>query len=487
MCALLLAPRPAAASQARDDLAGISPAVATAVDAAEAIQSIGPRAPAEIWPGFRPDTLAVVFGFAQVGWLLSGWGGPAPEGFAPLSDVPGAAWRSYAPGAPEEANTIRLDGRPWIFYGGSGERAVDLGNGVHEAFHLLQRSLRAEGRYPPGENSFRVVSYPEFDVENEAGLALEGRLLAAALAALPDTAAASAAVREFVAVRERRQRRLAADDAVFEARTELNEGIAQYAYVRALQLAARDQALSWRREAAREIDRQRELLEDLIGGRRRSVRLRFYATGFAQALLLDALAGPGWKRRVAIEGPALQDLLADAAGSRAEEARLAARARASRGADVDEAARIAVRDLRAERSRRVAEVLDAPGTRIDIDVAALPGGDVDFCGIDPQNLLQAGDGRLLHARWFRACGPGFDAEFEVPVLHDRNEGRLTAVAAPGDLEVLLDGRPLGRPGGPPPDPGTVRVRAAGVSIDVQAGRVELRDGRLILTVLAGGD
>jgi hypothetical protein len=33
----------------------------------------------------------------------------------------------------------------------------------------------------------------------------------------------------------------------------------------------------------------------------------------------------------------------------------------------------------------------------------------------------------------------------------------------------------------------VRVRAAGVSIDVQAGRVELRDGRLILTVLAEGD
>lgn len=476
-----------AAAQTRAEIADLSAEAAAGVGAAEALGFVGPLAPTSIWPGFRPDTLSVVLSVPGVGWLLTAWSGELPEGFSAVGGLPGAAWRAFRTGEPEESNTIRLEGRPWIFYAAPGDRAATLGDAVHEAFHLLQGELREAGRFPAGENSFRVVSYPEFDAENESAFALEGRLLSAALDALPDTAAAAARARDFVAVRERRQRRLEPDDAVFERRAELNEGIAQYAYVRALTLVAgsADDApfldMGWRRDAAAELAHQRELLADLIGARRQSIRLRFYATGFAQALLLDALAGDAWKARVMADGLALQDLLAEASGYRARENDLVAGARADH-AGLDEEAVAAVRTLRAERERRVRDVLDAAGTRIEVDGSALPGGGPGFCGIDPQNLLQVGDARLLHARWFRACGPGFEAELSTPVLQDRNAGTLVLVAPGEDVEVTVDGAPVTAGGGA----GSVAIRAEGVSIRAERARVRVTDEGIVVVLEGAG-
>jgi hypothetical protein len=360
---------------------------------------------------------------------------------------------------------------------------------VHEAFHLLERALRPAGRFPPGENSFRVVSYPEFDAANEAGFALEGRLLDAALTALPDTAQAAALAREFVAVRETRQRRLDADDALFERRTELNEGVAQYAYIRALQIVAEAErggdsdARAWARDARAEIASQRALLADLIGARRQSVRLRFYAMGSAQALLLDALAGPGWKERVMAEGTALQDLVAEAAGYRDTERALVAAAGARHPALASEGA-AAVEALARARRERAEDALSGPGVRIDIDASALPGGDVGFCGIDPQNLLQVGESQLLHGRWFRACGPGFDADMHALVVHDRDAGSLALVVPREGLRVSVDGEPVERAAGDGPTEraGLVALDADGVTIRAERARLRFEEDRIELVL-----
>ncbi|MEN8376903.1 MAG: hypothetical protein ABFS34_15865 [Gemmatimonadota bacterium] len=450
------------------------------------MRRIGPLGPPEIWPGFRPDTLAVVLSTPEVGWLLSGWLDFAPDGFSPVPLRPFLAWRPYRQGAPEDQNTISLEGHPWIFYRASGSRAVDLGNLVHEAFHLFERELRPAGDYPPGENSFRVVSYPEFSAENEAGLALEGRLLAAALDALPDTAGAAALTRSFVAVREARHRLMAPDDALFEIRTELNEGVAQYAYVRALELVADDPGIPWADEARLEAHAQRNELRDLIARRRQSARLRFYLTGLGQALLLDALAGPSWKLAVMERGASLPDLLAEASGYRVLEEQLVEGAEREYGDRLDSLASAAVERLQAERMSTAAEAMTAPGARIEVDVSALPGGDVGFCGLDPQNLLQTGDGRLLHARWFRACAPGFDAEFNTPVLHDREAGTLELVAAPeASLEVLVDGRPLSGPDSAPAR-GELRIRGSGVTLEADGAEVRWVGGALQIVVHVAG-
>lgn len=70
-----------------------------------------------------------------------------------------------------------------------------------------------------------VGSYPLFDAENETAFALEGRILAAALAA-PTPARKRELARQFVAVRRARHQRLAEEFGEFDRMTELNEGLA---------------------------------------------------------------------------------------------------------------------------------------------------------------------------------------------------------------------------------------------------------------------
>src|SRR5574342_138961 len=55
---------------------------------------------ARIWPGFRPDTLAVAFVVPERGTMLCNWRGAPPEGFTALG----------APG--RDSGTARLPRRP---------------------------------------------------------------------------------------------------------------------------------------------------------------------------------------------------------------------------------------------------------------------------------------------------------------------------------------------------------------------------------------
>src|SRR6185503_8506378 len=109
-------------------------------------------------------------------------------------------------------------------------------------------------------------------------------------------------------------RALGAELADFEQLAELNEGLAEYTLVRVLGLAARQRDFPDRAGAARlqtsKLSDLRSLTEDV----KLSIPLRYYATGPALGVLLDALGGggPGWKTQLISQNLTVQDALADA-------------------------------------------------------------------------------------------------------------------------------------------------------------------------------
>ena len=408
--------------------------------------------PGALWPGFRPETIPVVYVVPDQGTLIAGWGSaPLPEGFGgvPGGGPAGSGWMPEASRGAASTN-VSMGGRnaAMVFAGPEMDGALLFGTTIHEAFHVFERSVQRDDRkFGSGENSFLVSSYPVFDATNEAGWDLEGRLLGRALDAR-DHGARALRAREFVAAREARHRAIGAELAEFEDMAELNEGLAEYTLVRSLAVAAADPAFPWREAAARQVARHRARLDSLTADVRQSLRLRFYATGPAMGVLLDALAGEGWKARLVALDLTMEEALAEAAGFRDPERALLARAaRAVDTAALGAAARVGVERLRAIRHAQVDSVLARPGVRVVLRADSLPGARLGLCGIDPQNLLQVSPGVLLHTRWVRVCGGGAAAEFTTAVVQDRAAGTFTAVVGPDDsVTVTAAGAAVAQPG-----------------------------------------
>src|SRR6267378_1254212 len=170
------------------------PVTSTIVSAHAWVARLGREMGDSIWPGFRPDTIPVLYVVKGQGTLVLGWHGALPAGFTPFVDHPDAGWQSSA------------DRGAQVVVSDSQDIASLVGLTTHEAFHVFEAASKKEGkRFGEGENSFLVTSYPVFDPQNEAGMALEGRILAAAEVARTK-AERRALARQFLAVRESRQR-----------------------------------------------------------------------------------------------------------------------------------------------------------------------------------------------------------------------------------------------------------------------------------------
>jgi hypothetical protein len=434
------------------------------------VRQLAPQFADSVWPGFRPDTVPVLYVVPEIGTFLLGWRGDLPAGFAPLAAAPGAGWQPVAArGAASTATT--LAGRPTAQVVVTGNAtAVELaGLTAHEAFHVFQSAVRRDGRrFGQGENSFLVSSYPVFDAANEAAVALEGRLLRAALESRDRTRQRELA-RQFVAAREARHRTLPGDYATFEQLGELNEGLAEYTLVRT-------RALSGDRDSGA---RTTAALDSLTHDVTRSMRLRFYVTGPAQARLLDALAGTDWKVRLLRDNLTLQDALAFASGARdAETAARRAAERAFGMAALRLQADEGLARLRALRRAQVDSLVGAAGVLLTIVLDSLPPGRVGLCMIDPQNLLQADAGVLLHTRAMRACaGSALDASFTTAVVHDRPGGSIRAVIGAADaVRVTSGGKPLALNEGEQTEAVDVRIETP--TLTLRAARADLeRRGR----------
>jgi hypothetical protein len=303
-----------------------------------------------------------------------------------------------------------------------------------------------------------------FDPQNEAGMALEGRILAAADSATAKTEQRALA-RQFLAARESRQRALGADLANFEQLAELNEGLAEYTLVRALELAARRRDFPDRAAAGHLVAAKRTGLRTLTEDVTLSIRLRYYATGPALGKLLDRLEGTAWKTRLIAQNLTVQDALADASGYRANERALLRQAETRFVMpSLRAAADSSVRGLRAIRRAQVDSLLALPGVLL-----VVTGRSVGLCGMDPQNLLQVEPGVQLHTRWMQACsGNALQATFNTPVVQDWNTQTLRAVVGADSTVVVTNGQD-----------GEVRVESPLVSL--RATGAVARDGR-VLTV-----
>jgi len=439
---------------------------ATVVTAHQWVVRLGAEVGDSIWPGFRPDTIPVLYVVRGQGTLLLGWRGALPEGFLPITGVAGSGWASSADRAAASTGT-QLAGHPTaqVVVNDSQNVAALVGLTTHEAFHVFAAAAKQEGRrFGQGENAFLVTSYPVFDPQNEAGMALEGRVLAAAEEA-DGKARKRALAREFLAVREPRQRALGPELAEFEQLAELNEGLAEYTLVRSVQLAARRRDFPDRPGAVRlqqnKVTGLRQLTEDVT----RSFRLRYYATGPALGLLLDALEGPVWKARLMEQNLTVQDALADAAAYRTQERVLRRQAESTFVVTrLRAAADSGVAGLRALRRAQVDSVLNAPGVQLVVIVA---GRYLGLCGIDPQNLLQVEPGVLLHTRWVQACAGDFQATFTTPVVQDRNAQMLRAVVGADSTVKVTTGAQ-----------GEVQIESPLVSLRAAKADVS-RDGRVV--------
>jgi len=441
------------------------------VTAHDWVGRLGRTMPDSIWPGFRPDTIPVLYVIRGTGTLLMGWRGELPEGFVPmvsdLRDPPGGAgWQPVTDRGAASTGTT-LAGRPTAqVVVDSQNIAALIGLTTHEAFHVFEAASRQQGkRFGQQENAMLVTSYPVFDPQNEAGMALEGRILEAALKA-PNLPRRRALARQFLAVREARHRALGHEFADFEQLAELNEGLAEYTLVRSVQLAARQRGFPDREGADRLRAGKSTGLHKLTEDVTLSIRLRYYATGPALGQLLDALEGPGWKTRVVNQNLTVQDALADASGYRANENALRRQAESTFVMkSLRTAADSSVVGLRALRRARVDSALAAPGVQL---VVTIEGRSIGSCGIDPQNLLQVEPGVLLHTRWFQACsGDVLQATFNAPVVQERNALRAV-VGADSTVKVVET------------ENGAVQVESPLVSLRAKHASV-LREGR-VLTV-----
>lgn len=431
-----------------------------------------------IWPGFRPDTIPTLYIIAHRGKVLVQWRHDWPVGFAPIGGRPGVGVAG--------SGMVSLPSGRFISFmsvDSSMSPGLVLGTSIHEAFHSYERSVMQEGRMFGGwENAMLVGTYPVFDVENEAAFALEGRTLRQALEA-STTDAARRFAREFLALREGRQRVLDSEFTEFEKMAEMNEGLAQYALIRGLREVGRLEGGTWEAAARHEAAVESALLDSLLVLSRRSVRRRFYATGSAIALLLDRLAGATWKDRVLRENLNLQETLAlvtgyDGSGEPGRPSRDQARARL-----MAEAER-AVSRLRSSRTAQADSIAGASAVRLMVDPRPLGPGALQWCGFDPQNTLQTGDGRTLHMRFLQVCaGNTAKGEFNRATVQDDSTSAITLGVDPASLRMTAQGRPIVLADGDSAEASSFVLDATDVHFEAKRARVTRRGASLTVLLL----
>ena len=422
--------------------------VATLDSVANHLSRIGRASGEKIWPGFRPDTIPVAFVLPTHGSVVLNWAGPVPSGYEAIPGVRNGVWRDQrALGAASMG--VNLGGRSVAqVVVSSLDPAYLLPTAVHEAFHVFEAaSIKPGRRFGRQENAFYVSSYPVFDEENEMLFAREGELLLKALRATKVPEKRDLA-RQFVAVRRARHRQL--DDAYsqFDRASELNEGLAQYALLRTLELMTTDQSLpvDWRTLARKQLGSEDAKLPDLTGNVSQSFRLRYYSTGPAQARLLDALSPTAaWKQELIDGNETLQDALGRLSGLDALETRLLGLAiLESDSIRVAGVARTGVARLKTLRAAQVDSALARPGILLELSASQLPARDFGSCSFDPQNLFQVTATMQLHARTWKPCaGAALVAEFNVPAVHDRTVGAIRAVIGTEDeVKITVGGAPV---------------------------------------------
>ena len=275
----------------------------------------------------------------------------------------------------------------------------------------------------------------------------------------------------------------------FEKGLESNEGLAEYAGVKAVFRAV--EAASQKRAAIpfKNIDKGSYIADRFERLRRitrvgRNSRLRFYDTGAAQALLLDRLM-PGWKKRVQATAAAVQDLVEEATINSGDVLKQVAET-ALRQYGYEDVLRseqeVAERKL-AERRALLDSVLNRQGRRYVIDVSAL-GRVGDLTSFDPMNVTMINGQTRVHTRILSVAEAGsYKATFEQPVVEDIAAKKYVTISKPDQNEVLVDGAPLDMAAPAERSFQMIRITTPGFKFEATSG-VVATDGQAV-TVRVG--
>jgi hypothetical protein len=329
------------------------------------------------WPGYEPLGVPLAVYDGRNTFLFRH---PAPpEGFRAAAGTDPPAWvrsgRHPSVTANSSADVGGVTTATVLADGARAERtASDLAAvALHEAFHVFQRA-----RHPGwSANEGDLLLYPVEDAQLLGRRRLEAAALARALAAGEPAEAACWAARA-LAYRRDRYARMDSTFSRYERLTELNEGLAQY-----VQLLALDRTTV-------------DIPPEEFGAA--EVRRRVYTVGPALAFLLDRVA-PGWKDSLeANDTLPLDALLANAIASRRSPA--ACTLDSSTVTEIDRAARVDAAAVIATRVERRRMFDSRTGWRVTI-IAGV-GHPLWPKGFDPLNVTIV-EGGLLHTR-FLALG-----------------------------------------------------------------------------------
>ncbi|MEW6746012.1 MAG: hypothetical protein AB1486_25005 [Planctomycetota bacterium] len=274
---------------------------------------------ADLWPDFDTRTIPIAINNHDREELLVGHPKPPPEfrlreeleldgasvwvrEGCTLYGPRGGGWAVTLGGEETAYVGIREEGQPT-------ERYLSLL--LHECFHVYQKRFhkRVEGAMAEG---------PEDAALNAAWLALESRILDAALRATGDDDEVRALAEQFVAVRHARRARLSDEVVRLEGEQEFNEGTATYVQARLYQLLAEHGGIAPVGEAVdphyHGFADAAKLYDEMIAGVLPPPRTpvgffhAMYHHGMAQGLLLDRVR-PEWKEEMTEAGAAPFHLL----------------------------------------------------------------------------------------------------------------------------------------------------------------------------------
>lgn len=318
----------------------------------------------------------------------------------------------------------------------------------HEAFHAFERDPKRAGGKWLAENSMLVFEYAETSARNNALFNIEGQILFSALKA-GNQNELKEKILQFLIVRQLRQSELDARFIEFEKGAESNEGLAEYAGTKAVisgMEAVKNKKLSMSFTGS---DSRRFLLgkfEKLnsITNAGRNMRLKFYYTGSAQGFLLDRLR-PDWKKRVQMDGAALQDLLTEAVNQKAlkKQPPISEILRDYNYEKILQAEESAVAERKAANQSLLDSTINQKGLKFIIDFSALsaPGQVQSF---DPMNVTMVAPKIRVHTRMVNFAGrDSFKAGFTQPVVEDLEAKRyITVVPGEANIKITADGEEI---------------------------------------------
>jgi hypothetical protein len=421
------------------------PTTAAVPDAVTIVAAADEAAGRDLWPDFAPRTTPVAI-YDGARTLLFRHPAP-PDGFRKLEASTGVwSFDGRHPLVVSNTSVMMGDVATATLMPGPGTSLERAGTLLHEAFHVFQRA-----RHPGwSANEADLFLYPSDSPSLLALRRAESMALDRALRAT-DAGKRACWTRSALVERERRFAQMSTQAVAYERATELNEGLANYVELRAIQ--APDA----------EVMPSAEFPPD-------AVRQRGYASGTALGRLLDRFA-PKWRSELEANDEQQLDVMLRAALPGPGESCTftpVERTKVQAGAERD------VDALRTRRSDARREFLETPGWTIAVRSTS----PLMVQNFDPWNFLLLGPSEVLHTRTVRLGNEAGTLEslgYRVLTEGTGEHPLFSGVAAVtiGGIEIepkLVE------------SDGAVRITSPEVTVEFK-GAVITRDGQTVILTL----